>query len=380
MNRFSAKAPARANIIGEHTDYATNQGHVLPTPLPFHTTVGVQEVAGAAGQLTILSENYGNQPHQRRIDDAPNHHWTDYAVGCVRVVSKKVKLPALEIKIKSDVPIGSGISSSAALCVATVRALKGLCGIDVNDEQIALMAHEAEHDYVGVPCGKMDQYVCSLGHPGEALLLNTKTLNYRHYPLSTDTAIMLVNCGKKHDLANGSGYKQRVAECTQARDLLKVATLCELGYEDLGRLSALPELIARRARHVITENLRVLEFVAALEVGDLERQADLLAASHASQRDDFEVSIPEIDALVEVLDTLRHSRCAYRRRRIRRRHYRARAARTGGRVVVLRCKRKPEQQADFDLCPKEQRTRLTPAPCRQRHTGNGWHWAGAPLT
>jgi galactokinase len=299
VNRFSAKAPARANIIGEHTDYATNQGHVLPTPLPFHTTVGVQEVAGAAGQLTILSENYGNQPHQRRIDDAPNHHWTDYAVGCVRVVSKKVKLPALEIKIKSDVPIGSGISSSAALCVATVRALKGLSGIDVNDEQIALMAHEAEHDYVGVPCGKMDQYVCSLGHPGEALLLNTKTLNYRHYPLSTDTAIMLVNCGKKHDLANGSGYKQRVAECTQARDLLKVATLCELGSEDLGRLSALPELIARRARHVITENLRVLEFVAALEVGDLERQADLLAASHASQRDDFEVSIPEIDALVE---------------------------------------------------------------------------------
>jgi len=299
MNTFTAKAPARANIIGEHTDYATNQGHVLPTPLPFHTTVTVTETAGRAGQLAISSENYGNEPQHRNASDEPRHHWTDYVVGCVRVVAKKAKLPALEIKIKSDVPIGSGISSSAALCVAVVRALKGLTGIDLSDEQIALMAHEAEHDYVGVPCGKMDQFVASLGRPGQALLLNTRDLTYHHYPLAANTAIMLVNCGKKHDLAKGGGYKQRVAECTEARNLLGVTTLCELGYADLDRLAALPDLIRRRARHVITENLRVLEFVTALEKADLEKQADLLAASHVSQRDDFEVSIPEIDALVE---------------------------------------------------------------------------------
>jgi galactokinase len=249
--------------------------------------------------LAISSENYGNQPQQRNAIDEPRHHWTDYVVGCVRVVAKKAKLPALEIKIKSDVPIGSGISSSAALCVAVVRALKGLTGIDLSDEQIALMAHEAEHDYVGVPCGKMDQFVASLGRPGQALLLNTRDLTYHHYPLAANTAIMLVNCGKKHDLAKGGGYKQRVAECTEARNLLGVTTLCELGYADLDRLAALPDLIRRRARHVITENLRVLEFVTALEKADLEKQADLLAASHVSQRDDFEVSIPEIDALVE---------------------------------------------------------------------------------
>lgn len=299
MNRFTATAPARANIIGEHTDYATNQGHVLPTPLPFHTTVTVQETDGTAGHLTILSENYGNQPHDRKADDEPRHHWTDYVVGCVRVMSKTVKLPALEFRIKSDVPIGSGISSSAALCVAAVRALKGLTGAELNDEQIALMAHEAEHDYVGVPCGKMDQFVASLGRRGQALLLNTRAMTYRHYPLPPNTAIMLVNCGKKHDLAKGGGYKQRVAECAEARKLLGVSTLCELGHKDLGRLSTLPDVIRRRARHVITENLRVLEFVTALEEGDTERQADLIAASHVSQRDDFEVSIPEIDALVE---------------------------------------------------------------------------------
>jgi galactokinase len=299
MSTFTAKAPARANIIGEHTDYATNQGHVLPTPLPFHTTVTVTETAGRAGQLAISSENYGNEPQHRNASDEPRHHWTDYVVGCVRVFAKETKLPALEIEIKSDVPIGSGISSSAALCVAVVRALKGLTGIALSDEQIALMAHEAEHDYVGVPCGKMDQFVASLGRPGQALLLNTRDLTYRHYPLAENTAIMLVNCGKKHDLAKGGGYKQRVAECTEARNLLGVGTLCELGYKDLARLDALPDLIKRRARHVITENLRVLEFVSALEKGDLEKQADLLAASHVSQRDDFEVSIPEIDALVE---------------------------------------------------------------------------------
>ncbi len=299
MSTFTAKAPARANIIGEHTDYTTNQGHVLPTPLSFHTTVGVQEITGAAGRMTISSENYGNQPFERSTRDEPRRHWTDYVVGCVRVVAKKTELPALEIKIKSDVPIGSGISSSAALCVAAVRALKGLSGIELSGEQIALMAHQAEHDYVGVPCGKMDQFVASLGRPGEALLLNTRNLAYRHYPLAANTAIMLVDCGKKHDLANGSGYKQRVAECTEARHRLGVTTLCELSYADLDRLAALPDLIRRRARHVISENLRVLEFVSALEKGDLEKQADLLAASHVSQRDDFEVSIPEIDALVE---------------------------------------------------------------------------------
>lgn len=299
MNSFTAKAPARANLIGEHTDYAPNGGHVLPTPLPFHTTVTIREVAGAWGRITAVSKSFGGETLDRTIGDAVRGHWSDYVVGCVKAVSQRAKPPALEIKISSEVPIGSGISSSAALCVATVRALNGLMRLGLNDRQVAFLAHEAEHDYVGVPCGKMDQLVCSLGQKGHALLLNTRTLGHRLYPLAEDVAIMLVDCGKKHDLANGTGYKQRVAECTEARDRLGVGTLSELGYGDLDRLAALPDVIARRARHVITENRRVLEFVAALEQGDAEKQADLLAASHASLRDDFEVSIPEIDALVE---------------------------------------------------------------------------------
>jgi galactokinase len=299
VSSCTAKAPARANIIGEHTDYASNGGFVLPTPLPFHTTVSVHEVTGQAGHAVIYSKNFGDEPCQRGVDDPPRGHWSDYVVGCLKVVGRQGRIPALEIRISSEVPIGCGISSSAALCVATVRALNGLLKAGLDDIQVALSAHEAEHDYVGVPCGKMDQFVSSIGRQGQALLLNTRTLEHRTYPLADDTAIMLVDCGKKHDLANGTGYKRRVAECTEARDRLGVGTLCELGYKDLPRVAALPEPISRRARHVITENQRVLEFVAALEKGDTEKQADLLAASHVSLRDDYEISIPEIDALVE---------------------------------------------------------------------------------
>lgn len=303
MTTYTAKAPARANIIGEHTDYAPNGGHVLPTPLPFHTTVTAEDVAGEAGSVTLISEKYPGEPIYRNLSDAPRGgHWTDYVVGCLKVANDKVKLPPLKLSVKSDVPIGCGISSSAALCVAVVRVVKAMTGAAWTDEEVALIAYEAEHDYVGVPCGKMDQFASSVGRRGQALLLNTKTLEFRNVPLPAETALMLVDCGKKHDLAKGDSHKKRLdrmAECIEARDKLGVGTLCELGYSDLPRLSSLREVVAKRARHVITENLRVLEMVEALEKGDAVRQAELIAASHVSQRDDFECSIPEIDSLVE---------------------------------------------------------------------------------
>jgi galactokinase len=302
MTQFSATAPARANIIGEHTDYAPNGGHVLPTPLPFRTEVTVEEGSGRAGRVTISSETFAEAPCERALTEERRGHWTDYVVGCLRVAAAKVELPTLRVKVKSDVPIGCGISSSAALCVAVVRAVNALTASRWSDEDVALMAYEAEHDYVGVPCGKMDQFASSIGRPGQALLLDTKTLKHRSIGLQPEFALMLVACGKKHDLAKGDSHNKRLkrmAECIEARDRLGVGTLCELGDGDLDRLSALPENVARRARHVITENRRVLAFAEALERGDDEKQADLIAASHASQRDDFECSIPEIDALVE---------------------------------------------------------------------------------
>ena len=299
MRQFTAEAPARANIIGEHTDYATNGGHVLPTPLPFTTTVAAKETDGKAGTVVIASASYPGETFTRAIDEPAAGNWTDYVLGSAKTVTKLTELPPLKVDVSSRVPVGCGISSSAALCVGVVRALNGLMKLGLADEKIALMAHEAEHDYVGVPCGKMDQFASSVGRPGKALLLDTRTLAYRLYPLPQGYALMLVDCGTKHDLAKGGGYKQRVAECREARDRLGVATLCELGYGDLPRLASLPETVAKRARHVITENLRVMEFVAALEKGDTKKQAELIALSHISQRDDFECSIRETDALVE---------------------------------------------------------------------------------
>jgi galactokinase len=302
MTTFTAKAPARANIIGEHTDYAPNGGHVLPTPLPFFTTVTMEET-GSAGRFSAVSGRYPDEVVERSLDEpARGGHWTDYILGCLKVAATKIKVPGVRISVKSEVPIGCGISSSAALCVATVRALKGLTGATWTDEEIALIAYEAEHDYVGVPCGKMDQFASSIGRPGQALLLNTRTLEYRSVPLPTDRVIMLVACGKQHDLAKGDSYNKRIDrmnECIEARDQLGVTVLAELGYADLPRLNALRPVVAKRARHVITENLRVLEMVQALEKGDVAREAELIAQSHVSQRDDFECSIPEIDALVE---------------------------------------------------------------------------------
>ncbi len=302
MTTFTAKAPARANIIGEHTDYAPNGGYVLPTPLPFYTTVSLEKIEGAAGRIVVASERFPGQSVARNLADARQGGWTDYIVGCLRVAAAKVDIPSLNISVRSDVPIGCGISSSAALCVAVVRAVNAMTGANWSDEEIALIAYEAEHDYVGVPCGKMDQFASSVGRPEQALLLNTRTLEFRKLPLVSETTLMLVDCGKKHDLAKGDSHTKRLdrmAECTEARDKLGVGTLCELGYDDLPRLSKLRDVVARRARHVITENQRVLEFAAALEGADTEKQADLIAASHVSQRDDFECSIPEIDALVE---------------------------------------------------------------------------------
>ncbi len=299
MNEFAASAPARATLIGEHTDYPSNGGHVLSTPLPLMTTVQAAAVPGRSGDVMISSSGFDEVPCTRSLASNRLGHWSDYVVGCLRAASVDVKLPALKIDIDSRIPMACGIASSAALCVAVIRALKGLLGTQWIDEEIALLAHHAEHDYVGVPCGKTDQFASSLGRPGQAMLLDTKALRSRNYRLDSRTSLMIVACGVRHARADSHRMRlQRVAECKEACDRLGARTLCELGQRDLPRLSALSGVIARRAWYVITENIRVAEFVQALEQGDTVRQADLMEASHASQRDNFECSTPEIDALV----------------------------------------------------------------------------------
>ena len=290
----TATAPARANLIGEHTDY--NGGFVLPMPLDRATTVEAERLQ-RPGLVQIESRTLGR--HARIEGDwTPRGDWTDYAVGCLAMLRRRgVDLPGLSLTIESTVPMGAGVSSSAALEVAVLKAVRALLGLDLDDVEIALLGQRAEAEFVGVPCGVMDQMVASLGRPGEALLLDTRDLSRRAVPLPEDHLFAVLHSGVTHKLSE-SGYADRRRECMEAARRLGIALLREIGPGD-ARPAQLPEPLPRRVRHVVSENARVLAMAEALQGRDVERMGGLMLESHASQRDDFEVSIPQIDALVE---------------------------------------------------------------------------------
>ena len=290
----TAKAPARANLLGEHTDY--NDGFVLPTPLPYFTTVAVGP--GAPGVIEAHAARF-NETLTRPLDAPPGGDWLDYVLGCVRVVMQDgAAVEGLRVSVESDVPMGAGISSSAALEVATLRALRDWLGLGLDEVQVALLGQRAESSYVGMPCGIMDQMVSSLGTPGQALFLDTRSMDHRLLALPQSHRLAVVHSGVSHRLTDG-GYRQRRSECEAAASALNVSSLRDVDVADLPAIAALPEPLNRRARHVVTENRRVLDGVAALERGEVAAFGRLMVESHASQRDDYNVSVPEIDALVE---------------------------------------------------------------------------------
>ncbi len=291
------QAPARANLLGEHTDY--NDGFVLPTPLAYRTVVEAGADEGASGgMLTMHAAQFG-ETVERRLGEPRRGDWTDYVLGSVAVLSEQgIAVPPMRLAIDSDVPMGAGISSSAALEVAVLRAVRALLRIDIDDVTIARLGQQAENNYVGMQCGIMDQMVSSLGTPGKALFLDTRDLTTDLVDLPADERVAIIHCGVAHKLTEG-GYNTRRQECEAACAALGVGSLRAIGVDELDRLDGLPEPLNRRARHVVTENQRVLDGVAALRAGDIARFGALMNDSHRSQRDDYEVSIPEIDALAE---------------------------------------------------------------------------------
>ncbi len=302
MDEIVASVPASAILIGEYTHYTSGSGHALATPLPLFTTVNVRVVQGCSGDAIICGASPNEVSNADFLAGNRTGHWSDLVLGCLRAASADVPLPALRIEVKSQIPAAWQVASSASLCIAVLRAVNRLTDSGWFDDEIARLAHRAECEYAGMARGKTDQYACAHGRLGQATLLNTKSLRSRNYRLDYRTSLMIVDPGhRRQDTADERRKTrlQRLAECAEARERLGVASLGELTCKDLSRLSSLPGAIAKRAWHVVTENMRVLEFVRALEQGDLERQADLLAASHASQRDDFEFSTPEADALVQ---------------------------------------------------------------------------------
>jgi galactokinase len=290
---ITTSAPGRVNLIGEHTDY--NEGFVLPTPIPQRTRVELRPLGG--DRVIVSSRELGASAVYRLGDELHRGAWLDYVMGCTAMLRQAGhRIAGGELRITSDVPVGSGLASSAALEIAVLRAFRQACALPIDDTQLAWLGHRAEAEFVGAPVGAMDQLAVSLGTVGSALFIDLRSREIRSIPLPAADLVVIAS-GLRHDHAAGD-YRVRRAECAEAARRLGVASLRDVGTAELPAIARLPPPLDRRARHVVSENARVLVAVRALEHGDLALLGALLREAHASLRDDFEVSLPAIDQLV----------------------------------------------------------------------------------
>lgn len=285
-----ASAPGRVNLIGDHTDY--NEGLVLPTPLELRTEIAIS--LQPTGRLQAVSATNGNTA-DRALDDDPTGDWTDYILGCLSVLD--VKVDGLYAAVTSDVPMGASVSSSAALEVATLRALNTAMKLSLTDDEIARLGQRCENEFVGVQCGLMDQMVSSVGKPGHALLFDTQSGATENIPLFADHKFVTIHSGQSRQLVDGA-YNERRQSCEAAAAALGIPSLRHVHSDDL---DALAGLALKRARHVCSETERVAAAADALKAGDPATFGKLMTASHWSLSRDFETSTPEVDRLIGTL-------------------------------------------------------------------------------
>jgi galactokinase len=274
-------APGRVNLIGEHTDY--NDGFVLPAALHFGTTA------------TLSANSHGLE----LISESASPGWTNYVTGVAEELKQLgIQVPPAKLDFSSDVPIGAGLSSSAALEVSSALALLAAAGRTLSKRAIAQACQQAEINAVGTRCGIMDQFISLHGQAGAAIQLDCRSLDHRAVPIPEGVAIVVANTMVKHELA-GSEYNLRRADCEEAARRMGLASL-----RDATTAPERSDTVSRRAHHVITENARVLAFVEALERGDLKHAGRLMEESHASLRDDYEVSCHGLDLMADAAQCL----------------------------------------------------------------------------
>ena len=304
----SFSAPARVNLIGEHTDYTG--GFVLPLAIGFETVATISPRNDR--KAVFYSSNFDEQV-EYDLDTMPQKgrgHWSDYGMGVVWSLAKdEIKTSGFNLSVEGNVPLGSGLSSSASIEVAVAMALLSLAEKEIPGEKIATLCRRAENDFVGAPSGIMDQFVITNAVAEKALLLDCRSLEFYLLPLRPDVRIVIANSMVKHSIAEGA-YRDRREEVEAGQAVLskmnpQIKLLRDATMDDLkqarGRMS---DASYRRCRHIITENARVLEARSALFGGDMRKLGDLLFAAHISMRDDFEASAPEVDKLVDLARSL----------------------------------------------------------------------------
>lgn len=294
-------APGRVNLIGDHVDYC--DGLVLPMPISLGTCVAWAQRDDR--RIAALALDYGGAMVEFGLAEAcaPRGDWSDYVRGmAISCGESGLPTAGADLAIAGNLPRGAGLSSSASLCIGIGRALAAAAGSEASPaRRLALAAQHTEHVYAGVRCGIMDQMAIAAGAPGAALLLDCRSLEARSIALPPDWAVLIVQSGVERGLVDGE-YNTRRRDCEAAASALGSLSLRDCSLVDVSSPSLSPQL-SRRARHVVGEIARVSEAAEALAVADLPHFGALMRASHASLRDNFEVSHPAVDSLVEHLDS-----------------------------------------------------------------------------
>lgn len=292
---FIVRAPGRVNLIGEHTDY--NDGFVLP--MAIDRAVWMALTPRTDSTVRIRSLDLGTDSAFDLHSLTKGEGWIEYIKGVAHELQQGGhRLRGFDAVMTGDVPRGAGLSSSAAVELATARAFASASGLHWNPASMALISQKAENEWVGVNCGIMDQMASAASREGYALFLDCRNLEYQHAPLPENTAVVILDTSTRRGLVD-SAYNERRSQCEEAARWFGVKALRDVDVDDLKKGSELSEVVTRRARHIVSENARVLEAVKAMKSGDVNRLGELLNASHASLRDDFEVTNEALNQIVE---------------------------------------------------------------------------------
>ncbi|WP_425299577.1 galactokinase [Providencia rettgeri] len=299
------QAPGRVNLIGEHTDY--NDGFVLPCAIDYLTMTAASKRGDRI--IRVVAADYNNDYDEFSLDDEitflPEKMWANYIRGVVKfLLERGFSFNGCDIAVSGNVPQGAGLSSSASLEVVIGQTLKSLYQLDISQQEIALNGQQAENQFVGCNCGIMDQLISACGDEGHALLIDCRSLALFPISIPDDLVVMIINSNKQRGLV-GSEYNTRRQQCEEAAKTFGVKALRDMSYEDfVQREHLLSPLVAQRAKHVISENERTLSAAKALTENNLLLLGQLMEQSHISMRDDFEITVKEIDTLVDIVKSV----------------------------------------------------------------------------